>query len=81
MDVRTTVADVVLRRARECGGSFPGPIDDGTALADTGLDSLGFASVMMELEKKLGHDPFGDADEIVYPETFGELVTLYQDGE
>lgn len=78
MDVRSIVADVVLREARQCGGKFTGPLTDDTPLADTGLDSLGFASVMVALERAVGHDPFSDELEISYPETFGELVALYR---
>lgn len=81
MNIEPVVAEVVARHARACGGKMSGVPDRSTVLADTGLDSLGFASVMVELYKALGHDPFADADEIYYPDTLGELIDLYQNGE
>lgn len=81
MNIEPVVAEVVARHARACGGKPAEVLDRSTSLADTGLDSLGFASVMVELHKTLGHDPFGDADEIYYPDTLGELIDLYQNGE
>lgn len=79
MDVGSIVADVVTCEARQCGGAFAGPLTDETPSADKGLDSLGFASVMVALERAIGRDPFADEDEISYPKTFGELVVaLYR---
>ncbi len=76
--MESTIAQIVIREAQNCGSSFSGPLVRSTSLADTGLDSLGFATVMVELEKIAGHDPFSHDDEIQYPETFGELVDLYE---
>lgn len=48
-----------------------------TKLLDTGLDSLGFAIVVVKLEQALGTDPFLASDEPYYPTTFGEFVNFY----
>ena len=49
---------------------------DVNILADTGLDSLGLASVVVKLEEKTGKDPF--ADGFVNFSTVGELAQLYE---
>lgn len=48
-----------------------------TVLLETGLDSLGFAILVSELEDQLGFDPFTLADDAFYPRTFGEFVAFY----
>jgi hypothetical protein len=30
------------------------------------------------MQKEFGLDPFGSTDDIIYPESFGELLDLYQ---
>ncbi|SMO95913.1 acyl carrier protein [Gracilimonas mengyeensis] len=49
-----------------------------TVLLESGLDSLGFATLVAELEEELGYDPFVMMDEPIYPTTFGEFVELYE---
>jgi acyl carrier protein len=50
---------------------------DDTVLLSSGLDSLGFAVLVVELEERLGIDPFTASAEAVYPTTFGEFVEYY----
>ena len=78
MDIEAIVGAEVLKQAQASGGSFAGPLQADTSLAATGLDSLGFTTMIIDLERTLGTDPFGGDEEIVYPETFGELVELYR---
>jgi phosphopantetheine binding protein len=52
-------------------------LDDNTVLLDSGLDSLGFALLVVMLEEELGYDPFSRMDEGDYPTTFGQFVTAY----
>jgi acyl carrier protein len=47
-------------------------------LLDSGLDSLSFALIVARLEEELGFDPFDSADDIRFPVTFGDFVTLYE---
>lgn len=77
MDLEAIIGAEVLKQAGSAGGGHQGPLRRDTPLADTGLDSLGFTTLIIDLERKLGVDPFGGDEEIVYPETFGELVDLY----
>lgn len=53
------------------------PLADDTALATCGLDSLGFAILVANLEDKLGFDPFATAQDVRYPQTIGDLVSFY----
>jgi hypothetical protein len=51
---------------------------DDLVLLDSGVDSLEFAMLVVQLEQELGYDPFVFSAEVVYPRTFGELVALYE---
>ncbi len=55
-----------------------GKLTDSTVLLESGLDSLGFAILVVKLEDVLGYDPFVLMDEPVYPQTFGEFLELYE---
>lgn len=46
-------------------------------LLDSGIDSLGFATLVVQLEAKLGFDPFTASETPVYPKTFEEFVNVY----
>jgi acyl carrier protein len=50
---------------------------DDTVLLESGLDSLGFAILVAQLEMELDLDPFILMGEPVYPTTFGEFVAIY----
>ena len=52
-----------------------------TILLDTGLDSLGFAMLVIGLEDELGFDPFISADDAFYPQTFAEFVSFYEENQ
>lgn len=78
MDFEAIIGEEVLKQAAEAGGGTVRSLAADTTLADTGLDSLGFTTLVIDLEQRLGIDPFGGDEEIVYPETFGELVALYK---
>lgn len=58
--------------------SLAGEIHDDLVLLDSGLDSLGFAILVAELENRLGYDPFVLMETPVYPKTMGEFVAMYQ---
>jgi acyl carrier protein len=65
--------------AVERPGEGPPPaLDPDTVLLETGLDSLGFAIFVAELEDVVGYDPFAIAQQIeAYPQTFGEFMAFY----
>jgi len=62
------------RRSRSLTFTF----EDDAVLMESGLDSLGFAILVILLEESLGYDPFSIMDQPVYPRTFGELVGIYE---
>ena len=69
-----------FRRALESRGKVV-PLDevkDDLALMKCGLDSLGFATLVVQLEEAFGVDPFSQMERLVFPRTFGELVSLYE---
>ena len=53
-------------------------INDDTVLLQSGLDSLGFAMLVAQLEEDLGIDPFSQMQIAVYPRTFAEFVGVYR---
>lgn len=53
-------------------------VTDDVVLLETGLDSLGFAIMVVMLEGKLGYDPFQMMENPIYPRTFGEFVEIYE---
>ena len=61
----------------QTGGADVPPLEQDTILLDTGLDSLGFAILVTQLEEELGYDPFTLSEEAYYPQTFGEFVEFY----
>jgi acyl carrier protein len=78
MDPRTAIVGAFYR-ALERRQQQPVPkLDDGTVLLESGLDSLGFALLVVMLEEELGYDPFSQMDEADYPMTFGDFVAVYR---
>jgi hypothetical protein len=62
----------------EAGKPVPETFSDDLVLLQSGLDSLGFAILVTQLEQELGYDPFTMMEQAVYPTTFGEFVSIYQ---
>lgn len=54
------------------------PLNDGTVLLDSGLDSLCFAILVTRLEDKLGFDPFTMSDDVYFPVTLGDFIRFYE---
>jgi acyl carrier protein len=77
-DIRETIIEQIKVIAME-QGKILAPISDKLDLADVGLDSLGFAVLVVRLEDELRHDPFTTSEAIVIPKTFGEFVRAYED--
>ncbi|GAC34392.1 acyl carrier protein [Paraglaciecola polaris] len=55
-------------------------IEPDTLLLQSGLDSLGYAMLVAQLEEELGIDPFTELAIKVYPATFAEFVAIYTQG-
>jgi hypothetical protein len=79
MSVRLTIFEQMEEVARE-HGKILAPLKDDLVLADSGLDSLGFAVLVARLEDTLGVDPFTASDEVVFPLTLGDFVKVYENG-
>ncbi len=79
MSVRLTIFEQMEEVARE-HGKILAPLEDDLVLAESGLDSLGFAVLVARLEDTLGVDPFTAADEAVFPLTLGDFVKVYENG-
>ena len=61
-------------------GRILAPLNDDLVLADCGLDSLGFAVLVVRLEDTLGIDPFTAAEDAFFPVTLGDFVKVYEHG-
>ncbi|MBS0043923.1 acyl carrier protein [Shewanella sp. M16] len=75
--IRQTLAQVAL--IANC--QLIDDINDETVLLQSGLDSLGFAMLVAQLEEDLGIDPFSQLQLAVYPRTFAEFVSIYQQAQ
>jgi acyl carrier protein len=77
MSVRDTVTlqfeQVAIEQKRKMAR-----LTDGLKLLESGLDSLSFALIVARLEDALGFDPFDTAEDMKFPVTFGDFVTLYE---
>jgi hypothetical protein len=71
--------ELCLRTGIELAGlDPPTELGDETLMLRMGLDSLGLAMLVVDLEDQLGYDPFTLMTEPVYPRTFGEFVQMYE---
>jgi len=77
MDVRSEIVSQFKQVAREQDKRLS-PLTDQLALLDSGLDSLCFAIVVTRLEGAFGVDPFSSSEDAVFPVTFGEFVSFYE---
>jgi len=76
--ISATFSRVFIEQAE--GASSP-LLSDDLVLLESGLDSMGFAVLVVELEEILGYDPFSISEESFYPSTFGEFVSFYEKHE
>jgi len=79
MSVKLTILQQMEEVARE-HGKILAPLDDDLVLANSGLDSLGFAVLVARLEDTLGVDPFTAAEDAFFPVTLGDFVKVYENG-
>lgn len=79
MSVRLTIVQQMEQVGRE-HGKILAPLNDDLVLANSGLDSLGFAVLVARLEDTLGVDPFTAAEDAFFPVTLGDFVKVYENG-
>lgn len=53
-------------------------LNNQSVLLESGIDSLGFAILVAELDDILGFDPFIQMEEPIYPNTLGEFISIYE---
>jgi acyl carrier protein len=79
MSVKLTILQQMEAVARE-HSKILAPLNDDLVLANSGLDSLGFAVLVARLEDTLGLDPFTAAEDAFFPVTLGDFVKVYENG-
>jgi acyl carrier protein len=77
MNVRSEVVTQFRQVAQEQGKRLA-PLTDNLELLNSGLDSLCFAILVTRLEDALGVDPFTASEDALFPVTFGDFVSSYQ---
>jgi acyl carrier protein len=77
MNVRSEVVTQFKQVAQEQGKRLA-PLTDGLELLNSGLDSLCFAILVSRLEDALGVDPFTASEDTLFPVTFGDFVSFYE---
>lgn len=77
MDVRSEVISQFNQVALENEKQLA-PLENNSALLESGLDSLCFAIVVVRLEALFGVDPFSMSEDTRFPVTFGEFVQFYE---
>lgn len=77
-DVKSIVIKSIQRIAEENGLELIEDLNEESVLLESGLDSLGFAILVADLEDTLGYDPFIMMDEPVYPRTLGDFISIYE---
>jgi hypothetical protein len=77
-ELRAKVLACLADAAETRGARVDSELADGAVLLESGLDSLGFAVLVVRLEESLGYDPFVLMSEPVYPRTFGEFLDIYE---
>ena len=76
--LREKVLSCLAEAAEVRGAKAVSALGDASVLLESGLDSLGFAVLVVRLEETLGYDPFVLMNEPVYPKTFGEFLDIYE---
>ena len=76
--IQKVILESIQRIAEENDLELSSTLDENTILLESGLDSLGFAILVADLEGSLGFDPFVIMEEPVYPNTLAEFVAIYE---
>lgn len=79
MLVREKILELFKEVLEATDKELTGELSDSSVLLETGLDSLGFAILVARLEEELGYDPFATLEDAVYPRTFGEFISIYEE--
>lgn len=77
MDIRATIITCIVQIAEQQRKTLA-PLTDELPLLESGLDSLCIAVLVATLDDKFGYDPFAGEEEIVFPVTVGDFISLYE---
>jgi len=77
MNVKPLIIAQIMRIAEEQKHTLA-PLTDDLVLLESGLDSLGFATLVARLEDELGIDPFGADENVDFPVTLADFVQVYE---
>jgi acyl carrier protein len=78
-NLRDIILTTLRRVADEQGVKLPDRLPDELVLLESGLDSIGYAILVVELEQRLGFDPFLESKIPVYPATLGQFIAFYEE--
>jgi len=78
MLLREIIIQTIKNVAETSDAQLINPLTDETVLLESGLDSMGFAILVAQLEEELDFDPFTMTDEPTYPRTLGEFIDFYE---
>lgn len=78
VNLEQQIRDVMLQVAQLSDCELIEPIESNTLLLECGLDSLGYAMLVAQLEEDLGFDPFTELAIDTYPSKFVEFLAIYQ---
>lgn len=78
MKLEQQIKDAMAQVALIADCTLQNDINSDTVLLQSGLDSLGFAMLVAQLEEDLGIDPFSQLQLAIYPRTFAEFVNIYR---
>lgn len=80
MQIRQIVlAQLAATVERSSPVPFPDDVTDATSLDEFWLDSVAFASMIGNLEKRLGYVPRVLLEAAYFPQTVGALVEIYEE--
>jgi len=78
ISIRDSILTIFQDVMETTGNDMSCELTDESILLQTGMDSLGFAILVTQLEQEHGYDPFVMMDTPVYPTTFKEFVDIYE---
>jgi acyl carrier protein len=78
VNLEQQIREAMLQVAQLSDCQLVQPIEPNTLLLECGLDSLGYAMLVAQLEEDLGYDPFTELALDTYPSTFAEFLAMYQ---
>lgn len=80
-EFKIAILDALQKVAKMHDVTLVSPLVEETVLLESGLDSLGFATLVASLDVMLDFDPFADAEVAFYPTTLAEFIDFYHDNQ